>query len=117
MGTVMGRVRTHTIKKASETLIENNNDNNNTHYQKLTHDFAINKRVIDSVTEIRSKGLRNRIAGFTTFLIKRRFNGSVSGVANTVQALVLSPKDIILSQSDTLPLYLKVDYISVDKCT
>merc|ERR1711904_175316 len=107
MGTVMGRVRIHTIKKASETLIENNN----THYQKLTHDFAINKRVIDDITEIRSKGLRNRIAGFTTSLIKRRFNGSVSGVANTVQALASSPKDIIPSQSDTLPLYLKADHI------
>merc|ERR1712227_98776 len=74
----MGRVRTKTVKGASRRLIEN-------YYQILTEDFDTNKRVIDQVAEIQTKRLRNKIAGFTTHLMKRIRNGPVRGVSIKLQ--------------------------------
>ena len=60
----MGRVRTKTVKRASKAIIGK-------YYSKLTFDFHTNKRIIDDVAVIQSKRLRNKIAGFTTHLMKR----------------------------------------------
>merc|ERR1712203_475893 len=74
----MGRVRTKTVKRASRTLIEK-------YYGKLTNDFHVNKRIIDNVAVIQTKRLRNKIAGFTTHLMKRIQKGPVRGISLRLQ--------------------------------
>jgi len=46
----------------------------------LTTDFQINKTFCDEVSLIPSKGLRNKIAGFVTHLMKRLDKGNVKGL-------------------------------------
>merc|ERR1719199_797053 len=75
----MGRVRTKTIKKASRRLLEN-------YYPHcLSHDFETNKRIIDEVADVQTKRLRNKIAGFTTHLVKRIQRGPVRGISLMIQ--------------------------------
>merc|ERR1711935_303613 len=74
----MGRVRTKTVKRASRSLIEK-------YYGKLTNDFHVNKRIIDNVAVIQTKRLRNKIAGFTTHLMKRIQKGPVRGISLRLQ--------------------------------
>ena len=74
----MGRVRTKTIKRASRAIIEK-------YYGKLTKDFHFNKRIIDDVTIVQSKRLRNKIAGYTTHLMKRIEKGPVRGISLKLQ--------------------------------
>jgi len=69
----MGRVRTKTVKKSARFLIEK-------YYPLLTTDFHINKTFCDEVALIPSKGLRNKIAGFVTHLMKRLDKGDVKGL-------------------------------------
>merc|ERR1712178_283720 len=69
----MGRVRNKTVKRASKKVIER-------YYQRLTLDFNTNKRICDEVTMIPSKKLRNKIAGFTTHMMKRISRGPVKGI-------------------------------------
>eukprot|EP00798_Chlamydomonas_sp_ICE-L_P028282 gene28282-31390_t len=73
-----GRVRTKTVKKASRVIIEK-------YYGRLTQDFDINKRVCAEVAIIQSKRLRNKIAGFTTHLMKRIQRGPVRGISLKLQ--------------------------------
>mmetsp|Transcript_4575 Transcript_4575/g.13815 ORF Transcript_4575/g.13815 Transcript_4575/m.13815 type:complete len:97 (+) Transcript_4575:151-441(+) len=74
----MGRVRTKTVKKASRQIIEK-------YYSRLTLDFATNKRIADEIAIIPSKRLRNKIAGFTTHLMKRIQRGPVRGISLKLQ--------------------------------
>ncbi|ORZ00812.1 40S ribosomal protein S17 [Syncephalastrum racemosum] len=74
----MGRVRTKTVKKASRVLIEK-------YYPRLTLDFQTNKRIVDEVAILQSKRLRNKIAGFTTHLMKRISRGPVRGISFKLQ--------------------------------
>merc|ERR1712118_356759 len=76
MGTAetMGRVRNKTVKRASKKVIER-------YYQRLTLDFSTNKRICDEVALIPSKRLRNKIAGFTTHMMKRISRGPVKGIS------------------------------------
>jgi small subunit ribosomal protein S17e len=74
----MGRVRTKTVKKASRQIIEK-------YYSRLTLDFATNKRLAEEVAIIPSKRLRNKIAGFTTHLMKRIQRGPVRGISLKLQ--------------------------------
>ncbi|CAL5219097.1 g867 [Coccomyxa viridis] len=74
----MGRVRTKTVKKASRVLVEK-------YYSKLTLDFDTNKRVAEDVAVIQTKRLRNKIAGFTTHLMKRIQRGPVRGISLKLQ--------------------------------
>jgi len=41
------------------------------HKQKFGEDFADNKKVLDQIAVIRSKGLKNEIAGYITKFIKK----------------------------------------------
>jgi len=66
------------VKRASKKVIER-------YYQRLTLDFAINKRICDEVAMIPSKRLRNKIAGFTTHLMKRIQTGPVRGISLRLQ--------------------------------
>ncbi|KDQ64933.1 hypothetical protein JAAARDRAFT_167714 [Jaapia argillacea MUCL 33604] len=82
----MGRVRTKTTKRASRVLIEK-------YYPRLTLDFHTNKRIIDEVAVIPSKRLRNKVAGFTTHLMKRIQRGPVRGISFKLQEEERERKD------------------------
>ena len=51
----------------------------------MTQDFHSNKRVIDEVALIPSKGIRNKIAGYATLLMKRIQKGPVRGISLRLQ--------------------------------
>jgi small subunit ribosomal protein S17e len=74
----MGRVRTKTVKRAARELIEK-------YYYKLNEDFHLNKKILDHVAEVGSKRLRNKIAGYTTHLMKRIQKGPVKGISLKIQ--------------------------------
>jgi len=74
----MGRVKTKTVKKASKQIIE-------AYYSRLTLDFNTNKRVAEEVAIIPTKRLRNKIAGYTTHLMKRIQRGPVRGISLKLQ--------------------------------
>merc|ERR1712223_1778182 len=78
MGTIMGRVRTKTVKKAARVIIEK-------YYTKLTLDFDTNKRIIEEIAVIPSKPLRNKIAGFITNLMKSLQRSTVRGISIKLQ--------------------------------
>merc|ERR1711900_115433 len=74
----MRRVRNKTAKRSSKKIIERC-------YQRLTLDFNTNKRICDEVAMIPSKRLRNKIAGFTTHMMKRISRGPVKGISLKLQ--------------------------------
>lgn len=63
---------------ASRVIIEK-------YYNRLTLDFDTNKRIAEEVAIIQSKRLRNKIAGFTTHLMKRIQKGPVRGISLKLQ--------------------------------
>lgn len=71
-------VRTKTVKKSSRTIVEK-------YYPRLTLDFHTNKRLIDEVAITPSKRMRNKIAGFTTHLMKRIAKGPVRNISLKLQ--------------------------------
>mmetsp|Transcript_15813 Transcript_15813/g.53976 ORF Transcript_15813/g.53976 Transcript_15813/m.53976 type:complete len:143 (-) Transcript_15813:1620-2048(-) len=102
----MGRVRTKTVKKASRNIIEK-------YYSRLTLDFATNKRVCDEVAIIPTKRLRNKIAGFTTGLMKRIQRGPVRGISLKLQEEERERRmDFVPDESA-----LNTEFIEVDKDT
>ncbi|KAJ1911559.1 40S ribosomal protein S17.e.B [Mycoemilia scoparia] len=101
-----GRVRTKTVKKASRVLIEK-------YYPKLTKDFQTNKRICDEVALIASKRLRNKIAGFTTHLMRRIERGPVRGISFKLQEEERERKDNYVPDVSALA----VDTIEVDPDT
>jgi small subunit ribosomal protein S17e len=64
--------------QASKAIIEN-------YYSRLTLDFATNKRIAEEVAIIPTKRLRNKIAGFTTHVMKRIQRGPVRGISLKLQ--------------------------------
>ncbi|KAH7108341.1 40S ribosomal protein S17, partial [Auriculariales sp. MPI-PUGE-AT-0066] len=100
-----GRVRTKTTKRASRVLIEK-------YYPRLTLDFHTNKRIIDEVAVVPSKRLRNKVAGFTTHLMKRIQKGPVRGISFKLQEEERERKDQYVpdvSALDTTVNPLEVD--------
>mmetsp|Transcript_8991 Transcript_8991/g.13278 ORF Transcript_8991/g.13278 Transcript_8991/m.13278 type:complete len:123 (+) Transcript_8991:146-514(+) len=71
-------VRTKTVKKSSRAIVEK-------YYPRLTLDFHTNKRVVDEVAILPSKRMRNKIAGFTTHLMKRIQKGPVRNISLKLQ--------------------------------
>ncbi len=61
----MGKVRPKMIKKLARELLEKHGD-------KFTLDFEHNKRMVQLLTNITSKRVRNRVAGYITHLLKIR---------------------------------------------
>jgi len=55
------------------------------YYPRLTMDFHTNKRIVDEVAITPSKRMRNKIAGFTTHLMKRIAKGPVRGISLKLQ--------------------------------
>lgn len=61
----MGKVRTKMIKRTARELFEK--------YPELfTRDFEHNKRVVSRLIEVKSKRVRNQIAGYITHLVAIR---------------------------------------------
>ena len=74
----MGKVRTKTIKRAARQIVER-------FYSQLTKDFYLNKRFINEFGTIPTQRLRNKIAGYTTHLMKRISLGPVRGISLKLQ--------------------------------
>ncbi|XP_010263064.1 PREDICTED: 40S ribosomal protein S17-like [Nelumbo nucifera] len=102
----MGRVRTKTVKKSSRQLIER-------YYSRMTLDFHTNKKIVEEVAIIPSKRLRNKIAGFSTHLMKRIQRGPVRGISLKLQEEERERRmDFVPDESA-----IKTDLIEVDKET
>jgi small subunit ribosomal protein S17e len=71
-------VRTKTVKKSARTIVEK-------YYTRLTTDFHTNKRLVDDVAILPSKRMRNKIAGYTTHLMRRIAKGPVRGISLKLQ--------------------------------
>merc|ERR1711890_106706 len=93
----MGRVRTKTVKRASKVMIER-------FYPKLTLDFETNKRLTSELAVIQSKRLRNKIAGYTTHLMKRIQKGPVRGISFKLQEEERERKDQYVPEVSALDL-------------
>lgn len=106
----MGRVRTKTVKRASKALIER-------YYPKLTLDFQTNKRLCDEIATIESKRLRNKIAGYTTHLMKRIQKGPVRGISFKLQEEERERKDQYVPDVSALDLSKFNNVLNVDKQT
>merc|ERR1711959_60587 len=106
LSTAMGRVRTKTVKRASRQIIEK-------YYSRLTMDFQTNKKIAEEVAIIPTKSLRNKIAGFTTHLMKRIQRGPVRGISLKLQEEERERRmDFVPDQSA-----ISVENIEVDKDT
>ena len=57
----MGKVRTEQVKRIARELLDE-------YPGKFTIDFENNKKLVDALTNISSKKLRNRVAGYTSRL-------------------------------------------------
>ncbi|QPG75731.1 ribosomal protein S17A [Brettanomyces nanus] len=106
----MGRVRTKTVKRAAKTLIEK-------YYPKLTMDFETNKRLCDEIAEIQSKRLRNKIAGYTTHLMKRIQKGPVRGISFKLQEDERERKDQYVPEVSALDLSKTKGLLFIDADT
>ncbi len=115
----MGRVRTKTVKKASRQIIEK-------YYTKLNLDFHTNKRVIEEISIVPTKRLRNQIAGFITHLMKRIQAGPVRGISIKLQEeererrdnyvpeiSALEPQTVITIDQDTKDMLNAFDFKSL----
>jgi len=65
----LGKVRTSAVKRVAEKLLEQYPD-------KVTTDFNSNKELVKSVVYVRSKKLRNQIAGYLTRLARLRLSST-----------------------------------------
>ncbi|KAL9227725.1 hypothetical protein vseg_003379 [Gypsophila vaccaria] len=102
----MGRVRTKTVKNNARQVIEK-------YYPKMTLDFHTNKKVLEEVAIIPSKRLRNKIAGFSTHLMRRIQKGPVRGISLKLQEEERERRmDFVPDVSD-----IRTDVIQVDRET
>ncbi|KAM1142220.1 hypothetical protein ACFX19_042780 [Malus domestica] len=102
----MGCVRTKTVKKSSLQVIER-------YYSRMTLDFHTNKKILEEVAIIPSKCLCNKIAGFSTHLMKQIQKVLVRGISLKLQ------EEDRERRMDFVPkeFSIKIDKISVDKET
>jgi small subunit ribosomal protein S17e len=61
----MGNIRTTQIKNVSERLLK-------MFPAKFSKDFDHNKKIVDELLHLKSKDVRNKIAGYITHLIERK---------------------------------------------
>lgn len=73
-------------------------------------DFQVNKRIINEVAMIQTKRLRNKIAGFTTHLMRRIQKGPVRGISFKLQEEERERKDNYVPTESALRLgHIEVD--------
>ena len=60
----MGRIKTKLIKRVAITLLDK-------YKEKFTNDYGQNKKIVEDLTETRSKKLKNSISGYITRLVKK----------------------------------------------
>ncbi|MEM5772719.1 MAG: 30S ribosomal protein S17e [Candidatus Aenigmatarchaeota archaeon] len=60
----MGRIKTSFIKNIARELLEKNSD-------KFSTNFENNKKVVEQLIEIKSKRIRNIVAGYITSIKKK----------------------------------------------
>jgi len=102
----MGRVRTKTVKRAARQIVEK-------YYAKLNLDFQVNKKIAEEVALIPSKRMRNKVAGFTTHLMRRIQRRPVRGISLKLQEEERERRmDFVPERSE-----LDVEVISVDQET
>jgi small subunit ribosomal protein S17e len=106
----MGRVRTKTVKRAAKQMIEG-------YYPKLTLDFETNKRLADEIAYIPSKRLRNKIAGYTTHLMKRIQKGPVRGISFKLQEEERERRDQYVPEVSALDVSANENGLEVDADT
>lgn len=61
----MGRIKTQQIKRVTKQLMKEHGD-------EFKKDFSENKKLVREFVEVKSKKLRNTIAGYVTRLVKTR---------------------------------------------
>ncbi len=78
----MGKVRPRIVKRLARELLEKHGD-------KFTDDFEANKKLVQELTNISSKRLRNRVAGYITHLVKIKLKREKA--TSQVQATATNP--------------------------
>ena len=104
------------IKRLSYEVLEN-------HKSKFGENFTDNKKSLDEVAIVRSKGLKNEIAGYITNFIKKEnreneFNLSKAAPSNDEDELVedtTESKTDIISESDEQVIEVGVDDTDVQE--
>ena len=85
------------IKSLSNRVLEE-------HKSKFGADFTSNKKMLDEITTIRSKSLRNQIAGYITRFIKKEIRDIKSKqariLAESKKSIKIEPKSEPKPQSD-----------------
>ena len=61
----MGNIRTGFVKRVAKELVENNPG-------KFTLDFEKNKKLVEELSTVSTKHLRNKIAGYITRLMRQQ---------------------------------------------
>jgi len=64
----MGKVRPSLIKRTARALLE-------MYPSEVSGDFELNKELVDKYVYLKSKKLRNQIAGYLTHLVKLQKRG------------------------------------------
>jgi len=80
------------------------------YYPRLTLDFQTNKRICDEVAVIPTKRLRNKIAGFTTHMMKRVQRGPVRNISFKLQEEEREKRDNYVPEVSAL----SIDKVEVD---
>lgn len=86
-------------------------------YPKLTLDFETNKRLANEIADIQSKRLRNKIAGYTTHLMKRIQKGPVRGISFKLQEEERERKDQYVPEVSALDLSHTENQLELDEET
>lgn len=80
-------------------------------------DFETNKRLTSEIAVIPSKRLRNKIAGYTTHLMKRIQKGPVRGISFKLQEEERERKDQYVPEVSALDLSNTKNQLEVDQQT